>query len=341
MSCGARLVPYRVRSTGGQDVTTTAELFTPQNPPPPGGWPVVVYGHGTSGLGPEAFTPPRARPGQEASYLNGLVAHGWAVVAPTYLLVGEPPVHTYLDGPDEAAAMVLALHAARHMEPRLGRRWVSHGGSQGGHAALWTAMLSPVLAPDLSLAGTVALCPASHVETALRLVDPRLPSHWGQGLVSTALMICAGARAAHPGLDVDSCLTPRGRALVREIGRLDVAAIDTLVGEAHVQDVFACAPMNGALGRHLRPRLRVPTRLPGAVRVVHGRHDDTVPIALSRLLVARMRLAGTNASLTTVVSGHLDIIEEGASAARAAIADLFQEDRAEDAAAGASGHMRG
>lgn len=332
MSWGTRTVSYPVLTTRGEPVETNAELFTPQGSPPPGGWPVVVYGHGTSGLGPEAFTPPRARPVQEATYLNGLVAQGWAVVAPTYLLVGEPPVHTYLDGPDEATAMVLALRAARCMEPRLGRRWVAHGGSQGGHAALWTAKLAPALAPNLTLAGTVALCPASHIETALRLVDPRLPGRWGQGLVSTALMICAGARAALPGLDVDSCLTPRGRALVREIGPLDVAAIDALVGGAHVQDVFARSPMKGALGHYLRPRLKVPTRLPGEVRVIHGRHDDTVPISLSRLLVGRMRLTGTHATLTTVDSGHLDIIEEGSAAARAAIADLLQTAFAEGAA---------
>ena len=48
-----QLVVYRMPGIRGGQVKATAMLFLPTQAPPDGGWPLVVWGHGTVGWAPE------------------------------------------------------------------------------------------------------------------------------------------------------------------------------------------------------------------------------------------------------------------------------------------------
>ncbi len=77
-------------------------------------------------------------------------------------------MHPYLVGVAEGRDVVDMVRAARALEPGLGTRYVVMGHSQGGQSALFAGSLGPAWAPELTLLGSVALAPASHLEPWLR-----------------------------------------------------------------------------------------------------------------------------------------------------------------------------
>lgn len=323
LSGAARAVRLRhpVRSTDGFDTVAVTELLVPEGTPPAGGWPVIVHGHGTNGLGPLTTPEHRPRPPEENDYLSGLLAEGWAVVAPDYLIVNG--IHSYLDGPDEALAMVGGLQAARQHDPSLGRRWVSSGGSQGGHAALWAAHRAPELAPELELAGVVPLCPATHLEFVFGLLGPRTPQGIARAIGVPLLMVAAAAEVVRPGLRVTDSFTAAGVEVLHGIRELEIFQIIDLVNGLDVPSLLREPPRRGPLARHLRERLRVPAGIRGPVRVLHGWRDTSVPLPLSLGLVAELRLRGNAAGVRVVDTGHGDIVTRAAQA-RALMAALLR-----------------
>jgi len=95
---------------------------------------------------------------------------GYLVVAPDFLglesgAASYPNLHPYLVGQPTAIASLDALRAALRLDPEqrgnacATTRFVSVGGSQGGHAALWIDRLHPYYARELDHAGVIATVP--------------------------------------------------------------------------------------------------------------------------------------------------------------------------------------
>ncbi len=101
-----------------------------------------------------------------------LASWGHIVVLPDYIglkTYGSPTgfPHPYLVGQPTAIASLDAVRAALSMSPEnrggtcMSTRFVTMGGSQGGHAALWVDRLAPYYARELDLVGVVATVPPS------------------------------------------------------------------------------------------------------------------------------------------------------------------------------------
>ena len=60
--------------------------------------------------------------------------------------------------------MLDIVRAARQLDPSIGKRFLIAGHSQGGQSALFAAGEAGSYVPDLSLRGTVAYAPASHLK---------------------------------------------------------------------------------------------------------------------------------------------------------------------------------
>jgi pimeloyl-ACP methyl ester carboxylesterase len=198
-------------------VPVSGIVSVPKGTPPKGGWPVVTYAHGTTGIAPQC-APSRdtgAASGAHgadvgiAPLLNAWIRDGYAVVRTDYEGLGGPGVHPYLIGRSEGYGVLDIVRAARQLVPTLSNRIVISGHSQGGHAALWAASLAPHYTPDLRLLGTVAFAPQSHTATeasALRSVS-------STALTGLAAMILRGIAVGDPSLDIKAILTPQGAAL--------------------------------------------------------------------------------------------------------------------------------
>jgi pimeloyl-ACP methyl ester carboxylesterase len=209
------LVLYRSTGIGGTAVADSGAVAIPKGKPPKGGWPVLTWAHGTTGLADQCAPTRMARQtdayttdlrSQFAAYLKA----GYAVAAADYEGLGTPGVHPYLIGSSEGHAVLDIVRAARKIDKRIGRSVAIMGHSQGGHAALWAAALAPKYTPELTLRATVAFAPASHIKDQANLLDVLTQPSPLSGLVAS---IFRGADVAYPSLQVPSLLSDRALAL--------------------------------------------------------------------------------------------------------------------------------
>jgi pimeloyl-ACP methyl ester carboxylesterase len=207
-AAGSRLLLYRSTGVTGKAVAVSATLSMPKGRAPQGGWPVVSWAHGTTGIA-DRCAPSRGG-GAAPRLLERWRRAGYAIVRTDYEGLGTPGDHPYLIGRSEGRAVLDAVRAARRLDPRLGRRFVIAGHSQGGHAALWAASLAPRFTPELRLRGTVAFAPASHLgEQGGALSSFTQPSPLS-GLVA---LILRGVDVARPDLGLSLGLTEPAAAL--------------------------------------------------------------------------------------------------------------------------------
>ncbi|MEW5559904.1 alpha/beta hydrolase [Enterobacter asburiae] len=132
----------------------SAAVFLPEGPTPEGGWPVVVWTHGTVGIAHSCAPSLNPRTARDSQYLNTWLSLGYAIVAPDYPGLGSAGLHHYLDARAEAWSTLDSIRAALAAFP-LKNQLVLVGQSQGAHAAFATAGYQPAYAPELNIIGTV------------------------------------------------------------------------------------------------------------------------------------------------------------------------------------------
>ena len=198
---------YHSTALDGRAVAVSGAVFAPDQPTPPGGFPLLAMGHNTTGLARmcapslDPFVPlPGATEAFYDEQVAGFVDGGFAVVATDYQGLGAADsVHPFLVGEVAAYNVLDAARAARALpDLDLALDTILWGHSQGGHAAAWAGQLASTYAPDLRIAGVILGAPAA---------EP--------GLVLAAAERTAGADSAHgvhsfPRLLLEPCL-PRGR----------------------------------------------------------------------------------------------------------------------------------
>ena len=312
----ARVLLYRSKSVDGDTVAVSGSLTLPRGPRPRGGWPVVTYAHGTAGVA-DACAPTRGYDERQlVSYayplLRRLLNAGYAVVRTDYEGLGTPGVHPFLVGRSEGRGVLDAVRAARELEPRLSRKYVIAGHSQGGHAALFAAALAAGWVPDLKLRGTVALAPASHLRTQFGLT--RALSVPGGGLGSFVALGLRAVDTVAPGVGVAQLLTDRARGLYPQT----LSRCHDTLQEA---DSFGAVPLNQILrsdadidglldvvGAQDPENLTIRSRL----RVLQGSADGTVLATFTNQLVDELRERGTKLAYTTYDGvSHAGVIEAG------------------------------
>lgn len=162
-------VRYWTTSQDGVRQQVTGMVVAPREAVPPRPRRVIAWAHGTSGVvekcapstSPDFFT---VTPGLEAA-----IHQGYVVVAPDYPGLGSPMPHPYLVGGDAAHSVLDAARAARSIPgAAAGGQFAVWGESQGGHAALWTAVRARSYAPDLTLVGTAAAAPPTELADNMR-----------------------------------------------------------------------------------------------------------------------------------------------------------------------------
>lgn len=165
------------RSTDGASGRATevsAAFFLPQGSPPPGGWPVIAVGHGTTGVAPDCG--PTVHPATLGSTapVADLLRRGFAVTLIDYQGLGvaairhgdtaEHPAHPYLEPRSAAYNLADSVRALRHLHPgQLSNRWAAAGHSQGGQAAWAASELDTSYAPELRLVAAMAMAPAANL----------------------------------------------------------------------------------------------------------------------------------------------------------------------------------
>lgn len=165
---------YRSNAEGTASTPTrlvSGQVLVPPGTPPAGGWPVVAWAHGTTGLNSRcspSLQPGLAGDASAVGEVRALLSHHWAVVASDYAGLGTPGIHPYLIGASNGADVLAAVQAAHHLtDVQLSSSYVVVGHSEGGQTALFAAQAARRPVPELRYRGTVALAPASLLEALL------------------------------------------------------------------------------------------------------------------------------------------------------------------------------
>ncbi len=288
-------------STNGVDgktpVAVSGAFYVPKGTPPAGGWPLIAWAHGTTGVADICAPSWAARSYRDVSYLNTWLEQGYAIVATDYQGLGTPGPHPYLAVRPEAYDVLDSIRAVLHGFPNVADRIVIVGQSQGGGAAFATAGIAPAYAPELGIRGTVATgVPYFKSADELPTRDPNRPDP----TIGYSLYVGLLAQQVNPSLAPTEMFSPAALP-VFELART------TCVGPLEA-DVVGAGLMHG---NTFRPGFRaavaplLPTfsyttlKLPQPVFIGTGEEDRDVAPSTQLALVKDACAAGS------VVEAHL------------------------------------
>ncbi|WP_151981054.1 lipase family protein [Acinetobacter guerrae] len=169
-AASVKVMTYNMVNVQGKTAKATAMVMFPKVTQPKDGYRVVVWEHGTVGVGDSCAPSNNTINPRFKILADTLLAAGYVVIAPDYEGLGTPGIHPYLNLASEAKSAIAAIKAAKdHYGNQLNGEWMSVGQSQGGQASLGTAEYANA---DATYQGAVAGAPASSLGTIILDVAP-------------------------------------------------------------------------------------------------------------------------------------------------------------------------
>ncbi|HCQ9884110.1 TPA: alpha/beta fold hydrolase [Acinetobacter baumannii] len=321
------ILTYKMLGQSGQEVQATSLVFTPNTPPPVGGWPIVVWAHGTTGVADVCAPSKAALADSTKDLISKLLAAGYVVVAPDYEGLGTPGIHPFLNVKSEAFSITDAVVAARnYLSQRnllTSKKWVTVGHSQGGHAALGAAQYAS--RAQLDYKGTVAVAPASNLgsilvdgeaQVANAPIDIKIGTY--AQLDTYTALVTAGIRNTQPSFDYGQVFTSQISSIAAQAENLCSGPLygafyegmsnyakdhnGTLDGFTRTQPNFMAVPLvKTFLDKDSQP-LQVKVTTP--IIIYQGIADPTVPKLATDLLISNATAVGTK--INNYVTGNWD-----------------------------------
>ncbi|MEN8285281.1 alpha/beta fold hydrolase [Acinetobacter baumannii] len=321
------ILTYKMLGQSGQEVQATSLVFTPNTPPPVGGWPIVVWAHGTTGVADACAPSKAALADSTKDLISKLLAAGYVVVAPDYEGLGTPGIHPFLNVKSEAFSITDAVVATRnYLSQRnllTSKKWVTVGHSQGGHAALGAAQYASRARLDYK--GTVAVAPASNLgsilvdgeaQVANAPIDIKIGTY--AQLDTYTALVTAGIRNTQSSFDYGQVFTSQISSIAAQAENLCSGPLygafyegmsnyakdhnGTLDGFTRTQPNFMAVPLVKTFLEKDSQPLQVKVTTP--IIIYQGIADPTVPKLATDLLIANATAVGTK--INNYVTGNWD-----------------------------------
>lgn len=321
------ILTYKMLGQSGQEVQATSLVFTPNTPPPTGGWPIVVWAHGTTGVADVCAPSKAALTDSTKDLISKLLAAGYVVVAPDYEGLGTSGIHPFLNVKSEAFSITDAVVATRnYLSQRnllTSKKWLTVGHSQGGHAALSAAQYAS--RAQLDYKGTVAVAPASNLgfilvagEQAVAnvTIDKKIPMY--AQLDTYTALVTAGIRNTQPSFNYSQvftsqtestaqqaetiCAGPLAQALAVNMQTYAATHGGTLDGFTRTQPNFMAVPLvKTFLDKDSQP---LQAKVSTPIIIYQGLADTTVPKVATDILISNATVVGTK--INSYVTGNWD-----------------------------------
>ena len=316
---GVTSLAARIEYTSTSGVTdertrVTGTVFVPAGGPPPGGWPITVYAHRSTGVQPDCAPSQSPTLLGASTDVTGLIRAGYLVVVPDYQgLGGEGSYHPFLEPRTVGYNVIDAVRAARRLVPAASDRWVVDGSSQGGQAAWSANELASEYGAGLSLLGSVSVAPAADFTgLADEAAAGTLTTEQQQLLIG----ILTGLAAENPDFPLNDY---RRGAVEREWDALTscssqtAIARETALADMTPEDTQPASPEATDRLRDDLRRLSLPQRAASApMSVIYGGMDTLLPPAWTEL--ALQAACGMGDVIDIQIQpdkGHGDIDESG------------------------------
>jgi len=284
------LDPHQLRAA-------SAVVLIPEGRKPVGGWPVMVWDHGTTGMNMVCAPSVQGMGPPQRAFMAAWLKAGFAVVAPDYPGMGEPGPDLWLNARAEGMATLDAARAALSSMTELRNDLVIDGHSQGAQAAIAATGMAPAYAPDLHIRGTVAVA-APYIDDAEAAVwFRRGVTHFTPGVVY-GLLLGASVASVDPSFSVSGAFTPRAAPYVAKAGQQCIGDFFGSVQHAGLTPANSFTPDTAqALSTGLEwakyPTLHLSTPVFQAI----GTGDRQINPALQHRLTHDLCAAGTQVSL--------------------------------------------
>ncbi|MFY7003021.1 alpha/beta hydrolase [Acinetobacter pittii] len=321
------ILTYKMLGQSGQEVQATSLVFTPNTPPPVGGWPIVVWAHGTTGVADACAPSKAALADSTKDLISKLLAAGYVVVAPDYEGLGTPGIHPFLNVKSEAFSITDAVVATRnYLSQRnllTSKKWLTVGHSQGGHAALGAAQYAS--RAQLDYKGTVAVAPASNLggilvdgeaQVANAPIDIKIATY--AQLDTYTALVTAGIRNTQPAFNYSQVFTSQISSIAAQAENLCSGPLygafyegmsnyakdhnGTLDGFTRTQPNFMAVPLVKTFLEKDSQPLQVKVTTP--IIIYQGIADPTVPKLATDLLIFNATTLGTK--INSYVTGNWD-----------------------------------
>jgi Secretory lipase len=299
---------YVTTDARGRRTLSTGTVFLPKGRAPRGGWPVISWAHGTSGLG-DSCAPSRvgpALPRRDRPYLANWMREGYAVVASDYTGLGTPGLPAYLNGRSEAHNIVDIVKAARAHTDALARKWVVIGQSQGAGAAIYTARYATAFGgAGLDYRGAVGTGTPAYIENVVKAIGPGFPE-LAPATDAYLAYIFASMRSVYPKLGIDGILTASGR---KYLALAENECVFRFEGDLENVDIggFFTAPVSGlaSFSATVKRYMAMPeSGFDKPFFMGHGLTDADVPYSLTIPYVRKLRANKQPLTFKTYNSDH-------------------------------------
>ncbi|QHN16309.1 alpha/beta hydrolase family protein [Gordonia amarae] len=281
----------------------TALVAIPGGAAPAGGFPVMAFNHGNTGVNFDCAPSLYDDLLNQTVSIAAFVKNGFVVVASDYGgMTGDPasPGLAFLDTSAMGRDVVNAVRAARGLSSAVGRRWAVAGGSLGG-AATWgtNAVLaeSGAAGPDDVAGDLVAAAAWAPVVNVEELVDKALA-----GTLTTEqrhlyfLAVMQLKATTHPEIVVSDYIHGsmyRNRELLRLCTGPRLPEAVEVITRAPASDLLPADARAATVMRRLLRSLLPPARLKVPMVVVYGGADKIVDFDWIEQAIHRSCAAGS------------------------------------------------
>ncbi len=279
----------------------TAAVFIPKGEAPHGGWPVVVWTHGTIGVDNACAPSLNARTARDSQYLNTWLSLGFAIVAPDYAGLGSDGLHHYLNARAEAWSVLDSVRAALKAFP-LQNSLIFVGQSQGAHAAFASAGYQPQYAPELNVRATVLTgTPYFDADTsAAQVFTGAAPGNAQSGdpKIPYVFYIYLAAADSQKSLKSEDYFQPAAQSLLAKARELCITPLTEEVMKQKLNAANSLKPAIQSVLESTTDVLRYPTlHIQHPVFIGIGGEDINVPTAMQQHFAQAVKAAGTQVDI--------------------------------------------
>lgn len=307
-------VRYWTTNQYGQPLAVTGIVAAPREAVPPRPRRVIAWTHGAWGVA-EKCAPSLSPNFFEVTAGIDAVRSGYVVVAPDYIGLANPTMHPILVGPDTANSVLDAVRATREISgAAAGSNFAVWGESQGGHAALWTAMSARSYAPDLNLVATAAAAPPTDLAANLR--D-------GSDKNARALLLSFTLHSWSTlyGFSMDGITNRANQGIIHRLAENNCISLEkkpkfgmilgvlTIARATKNKDIARIEPW----GSFARANSADAARVPGPLLIAQSSKDTIIAPAVTRKFAKAVCRRGTALRWIDMTGGHVDAARDSAS----------------------------
>lgn len=297
------LLHYKsVSGVDGKTIRTdTAAVFIPFGATPEGGWPVVVWAHGTVGVANACAPSLSMRSDRDKQYLNTWLSLGFAIVAPDYPGLGSSGLHHYLNARGEAWSILDGVRESLK-EFSLKNEIILVGQSQGAHAAFSAAGYQPQYAPDLNiratiLTGTPYFSKGTTASDILHSADGKTVLG-GDPKMPYLFYIFLSAADLHPELQASDYFHDKALPVLEQANHLCITALTEQVMQQELNAGNSLKPaVESLLDTSIDAMLYPTLRINHPVFIGIGSVDVNVPTLMQERFAREVKQAGTQAEV--------------------------------------------